>query len=114
MRKITFQFVYSHCGVSRNECADKAADVALDKYYEMSEQLKASVPLMAIKAAVKSGCKLIWLTKCCETTHRYEMVGGAFLIIAKQPVWDVKMKSGFTSCVQESVMIWVSFYVAWI
>ena len=54
MSKVVFQFVYSHCGVEKNEVADRLAEEALRKYKAV-DQRKAPIPLQAVKALVKQG-----------------------------------------------------------
>jgi hypothetical protein len=56
---IHFQFVYSHCGIERNERADRAAAMALDSYSKI-QQSKVPIPFNSIKAAIKLGLKRHW------------------------------------------------------
>ena len=52
--KIVFQFVYSHCGVVKNEMVDRAADHTLS-LMESKHQQKAAIHMDAVKAELKSG-----------------------------------------------------------
>jgi len=74
--KIVFQFVFSHCGVERNEMADRAADAALGNLPK-AKQRKASVHLSAIKAVMKSGLKENWKRSLCQETTRCTLGGGS-------------------------------------
>jgi hypothetical protein len=58
--KIIFQIVFSHCGVDRNELADKDADTAL-KSCDDNQHLGPIHIFDAIKAEVKFGLKSNWL-----------------------------------------------------
>jgi hypothetical protein len=56
---IHFQFVYSHCGIVRNEQVDSAASAAL-KSYSKKQQSNVPIPFNSIKAAIKLGLKKDW------------------------------------------------------
>ena len=68
--KVVFQFIYSHCGVSRNEEADRAADNALKDPRSTSAQEKCGIPLEAVKAHVKLSLKNSWIATHDEGAHR--------------------------------------------
>ena len=68
--KIVFQFIYSHCGVERNEEADRAAEGALKDPWTASNQDKCGIPLRAIKAQVKLSLRDAWLATDDEGSHR--------------------------------------------
>ena len=57
--KIVFQFVYSHCGIVKNEMVDRAADHALS-LMESKHQQKAAIHMDAVKAELKSGLMEGW------------------------------------------------------
>ena len=54
-KSIVFQFVYSHCGVIRNEMADKEADESLKRIENFQDY--APIHIDAVKADVKSQLK---------------------------------------------------------
>ena len=68
--KVVFQFVFSHCGVERNEDADHAADVALKDPRSSIFQEKCAIPLAAVKAYVKTTLKDSWVASLDGGTHR--------------------------------------------
>ena len=68
--KVIFQFIYSHCGVSRNEEAYRAADNALKDPRSTSAQEKCGIPLEAVKAHVKLSLKNSWIATHDEGAHR--------------------------------------------
>ena len=67
---MVFQFVFSHCGVERNEDADHAADVALKDPRSSIFQEKCAIPLAAVKAYVKTTLKDSWVASLDGETHR--------------------------------------------
>ena len=75
--KVIIQFVYSHCGVERNEIADKLAEEALRKFKSV-DQRKGSIPLQAVKAMVKLECKNRWISNLDSTRPRYQVCKGAY------------------------------------
>jgi ribonuclease HI len=75
--KIVFQFVYSHCGVLRNELADTEADTAL-KSISVAKQRGAEIPLRGVKAMVKLYGRDNWLLSLNPSRHRWQVCGKAF------------------------------------
>ena len=65
---VTFQFVFSHCGLVRNETADEATNVALTNLVVLYDEC-ALIPLEAIKAHLKCVMRNCWL-KDTSTSHR--------------------------------------------
>ena len=57
--RIVFQWVPTHCGLSRNEAVDKCVGQSVDEVSE--QQSRAAIPLAALKAAVKSRLRTTWL-----------------------------------------------------
>jgi len=56
---IHFQFVYSHCGLEKNEQVDHVAGSAVQSYSK-KQQSKVPIPFNSIKAAIKRGLKRNW------------------------------------------------------
>jgi ribonuclease HI len=77
VKKVVFQFVYSHCGVERNETADKMAEEALRKFKSV-DQRKAPIPLQAVKAMIKLQCRNGWKSDLEVTRPRYQACEAAF------------------------------------
>jgi ribonuclease HI len=74
--KIVFQFVYSHCGVKRNEEVDREVARVLVEMKEM--QNTAPIALMAVKAHVKMELRNSWKDKIEESSHRYQICKKAY------------------------------------
>ena len=72
--KIVFQFVYSHCGVVKNEMVDRAADHALSSM-ESKHQQKAAIHMDAVKAELKSGLMEGWKSSLDQNTVRFRLGG---------------------------------------
>lgn len=89
VRKVVFQFVYAHCGVEGNELADKLADAAL-KGFKTSDQRNAAIPLQAVKAMVKLGCRDKWKSDLNEERHRYQVCGRDFTDLKKSGTFSRK------------------------
>ena len=75
--KVVFQFVYSHCGVVRNEMADKLAEVALGVYKKV-DQRKVPISLQAVKAMVKQGEKEMHKGTLDVEKPRFQASGNAY------------------------------------
>ena len=76
LSRIVVQFVSSHCGVVRNELADKLAGEALLKL--SSKQKDAPIPMMAVKAMVKSGMRKHFQENLNSDRNRYRSSGEQF------------------------------------
>ena len=72
--KVVFQFVASHCGVTRNEAADKQAELALNRCSDL-DQSKIPIPMAAIKAVLKTGVKNKELESFDLDTYRGRICG---------------------------------------
>ena len=79
--KIVVQFVSSHCGVVRNELADKLAGEAMLKL--SSKQKEASIPIMAVKSMVKSGMRNVFQDNLNQDRHRYGLASSRFTDLRK-------------------------------
>ena len=67
---MVFQFIFSHCGVARNEEADRAADGAVKDPRSINAQDKCGIPLRAVKAQLKLSIRDLWLNTHDEGSHR--------------------------------------------
>ena len=76
LSKIVVQFVSSHCGVVRNELADKLAGEALSKL--PLKQKDVPIPLMAVKAMVKLGMRNHFQENLNKERHRFKSFGNGF------------------------------------
>ena len=68
LSNITFQFTASHCGIERNEMADKKADKALTRC--AAEQPLVPIPLDAMKNEIKLHVKTDWLNQLDKNNAR--------------------------------------------
>ena len=76
LSKIVFQFVFSHCGVRKNEAVDmKVAEVLKENVHL---QHTAPIVLVAVKAHVKSELRKGWKGNINMETHRYKICKNAF------------------------------------
>ena len=73
-QRIDVQFVASHCGVVRNELADRAAAEALSRMRDSQDV--ALIPLSAVKARVKRHAKEGWLKTLNPMRLRHRLSGG--------------------------------------
>jgi ribonuclease HI len=76
LSSIVFQFVYSHCGIIRNEMVDKEANDALD--LNMDNQHEGTIPLAAVKAAIKSGVRNLWKKNLDVNSCRFTCAGDKY------------------------------------
>jgi ribonuclease HI len=76
IRKIQFQFVYSHCGLTKNELVDELAGKGDPRLI----QTNASISLQSVKASIKSHCRSEYLKSLDHNRTRYSICGAAKLI----------------------------------
>ena len=73
VRQVVFQYVASHCGVRKNERVDRAAADALVALRDT--QIRASIPLVAIKSVFKRVLRDIFLENLNQHRHRFQVLG---------------------------------------
>ena len=69
IRRIVFQFVYSHCGVERNEAVDREVAILLQNVKHI--QHTAPISLKASKTHIKTESKKKWLHDIKPDSERY-------------------------------------------
>ena len=74
--RIVFQFVFSHCGVVRNEFVDMLADEAMKSSAIAFAQATCPLSMDAVKARVKSGLRASWLQRLPKDSHRAKFCEG--------------------------------------
>ena len=65
---IIFQFVFSHCGLERNEAVDKLATAQMKTVHSRS----APISFMSVKAAVRSRLRRLWRDSLNVAGHHYQ------------------------------------------
>ena len=73
IRQVVFQYVASHCGVQKNERVDRVAAEALVALRDT--QVRASIPLIAIKSVFKRVTREMFREQLNRNRHRFEILG---------------------------------------